>query len=76
MFATQMRNLCLPDRRRTTDCVVVDRPTLPGDLLDALESDDMQLSGVLVTHHQPDRGLMMGFQPLSCWIRTCAREHP
>lgn len=65
MFATQMRNFAyLIGDRTTGDCVVVDPAYAAGDLLDALESDDMQLSGVLVTHHHPDHvgGSMMGFQ--------------
>lgn len=73
MFATQMRNFAyLIGDRTTGDCVVVDPAYAAGDLLDALESDDMQLSGVLVTHHHPDHvgGSMMGFSCrdwLSCW---------
>lgn len=65
MFATQMRNFAyLIGDRTTGDCVVVDPAYAAGDLLDALESDDMQLSGVLVTHHHPDHvgGSMVGFQ--------------
>lgn len=50
MFATQMRNFAyLIGDRTTGDCVVVDPAYAAGDLLDALESDDMQLSDVLVT---------------------------
>jgi glyoxylase-like metal-dependent hydrolase (beta-lactamase superfamily II) len=65
MFATQMRNFAyLIGDRQTGDCVVVDPAYAAGDLLDALEADDMHLSGVLVTHHHPDHvgGSMMGFE--------------
>ena len=64
MFATQMRNFSyLIGDRQTGDCVVVDPAYAAGDLLDILETDDMHLSGVLVTHHHPDHvgGSMMGF---------------
>ena len=64
MFATQMRNFAyLIGDRQTGDCVVVDPAYAAGDLLDTLEADGMQLSGVLVTHHHPDHvgGSMMGF---------------
>src|SRR5215212_4304649 len=46
------------------DTVVVDPAYAAGDLVDALESDGMKLSGVLVTHHHPDHvgGSMMGFE--------------
>src|SRR6201990_3562474 len=63
-FATQMRNFAyLIGDRQTGDCLVVDPAYAAGDLLDALEADDMHLSGVLVTHHHPDHvgGSMMGF---------------
>jgi glyoxylase-like metal-dependent hydrolase (beta-lactamase superfamily II) len=65
MIATQMRNFAyLIGDRDTRDCVVVDPAYAAGDLLDTLEADGMQLSGVLVTHHHPDHigGSMMGFQ--------------
>jgi glyoxylase-like metal-dependent hydrolase (beta-lactamase superfamily II) len=65
MIATQMRNFAyLIGDRDTRDCVVVDPAYAAGDLLDALEADGMQLSGVLVTHHHPDHigGSMMGFE--------------
>jgi glyoxylase-like metal-dependent hydrolase (beta-lactamase superfamily II) len=65
MIATQMRNFAyLIGDRDTRDCVVVDPAYAAGDLLDTLESDGMQLSGVLVTHHHPDHigGSMMGFE--------------
>jgi glyoxylase-like metal-dependent hydrolase (beta-lactamase superfamily II) len=64
-FATQMRNFAyLIGDRQTGDCLVVDPAYAAGDLLDALETDGMHLSGVLVTHHHPDHvgGSIMGFQ--------------
>ncbi|HME79783.1 MAG TPA: MBL fold metallo-hydrolase [Mycobacterium sp.] len=64
-FAMQMRNFAyLIGDRQTGDCLVVDPAYAAGDLLDALEADGMQLSGVLVTHHHPDHvgGSMMGFE--------------
>src|SRR3978361_849953 len=55
MIAQQMRNFAyLIGDRETKDCVVVDPAYAAGDLVDALESDGMHLSGVLVTHHHPD----------------------
>ena len=65
MMAQQMRNFAyLIGDRETGDAVVVDPAYAAGDLLDALESDGMGLSGVLVTHHHPDHvgGSMMGFE--------------
>jgi glyoxylase-like metal-dependent hydrolase (beta-lactamase superfamily II) len=64
-FAMQMRNFAyLIGDRQTGDCLVVDPAYAAGDLLDTLEADGMQLSGVLVTHHHPDHvgGSMMGFE--------------
>jgi glyoxylase-like metal-dependent hydrolase (beta-lactamase superfamily II) len=64
-IATQMRNFAyLIGDRQTGDCLVVDPAYAAGDLVDALEADGMQLSGVLVTHHHPDHvgGSMMGFE--------------
>ncbi len=64
-FAIQMRNFAyLIGDRQTGDCLVVDPAYAAGDLLDVLEADGMQLSGVLVTHHHPDHvgGSMMGFE--------------
>jgi glyoxylase-like metal-dependent hydrolase (beta-lactamase superfamily II) len=64
-IAAQMRNFAyLIGDRQTGDCVVVDPAYAAGDLVDALESDGMHLSGVLVTHHHPDHvgGSMMGFE--------------
>ncbi|MCU1686532.1 MAG: beta-lactamase class [Amycolatopsis sp.] len=63
--ATQMLNFAyLIGDRETRDAVVVDPAYAAGDLLDVLASDDMRLSGVLVTHHHPDHvgGEMMGFE--------------
>jgi glyoxylase-like metal-dependent hydrolase (beta-lactamase superfamily II) len=65
MFATQMRNFAyLIGDRQTGEAVVVDPAYAANDLLEALETDGMRLSGVLVTHHHPDHvgGTMMGFQ--------------
>jgi glyoxylase-like metal-dependent hydrolase (beta-lactamase superfamily II) len=64
-IAAQMRNFAyLIGDRQTGDCVVVDPAYAAGDLVDALETDGLQLSGVLVTHHHPDHvgGSMMGFE--------------
>ena len=64
MIATQMRNFAyLIGDRETGDAMVVDPAYAANDLVDVLESDGMQLSGVLVTHHHPDHvgGTMMGF---------------
>ncbi len=63
--ARQMLNFAyLLGDRETKDAVVVDPAYAAGDLVDALEADDMHLSGVLVTHHHPDHvgGSMMGFE--------------
>src|SRR6476469_5367606 len=63
-IAQQMRNFSyLIGDRETGDTVVVDPAYAANDLVDVLESDGMQLSGVLVTHHHPDHvgGTMMGF---------------
>jgi glyoxylase-like metal-dependent hydrolase (beta-lactamase superfamily II) len=65
MIAQQMRNFAyLIGDRETGAAVVVDPAYAAGDLVDALESDGMRLSGVLVTHHHPDHigGSMMGFE--------------
>lgn len=65
VIAQQMRNFAyLIGDRETGDCVVVDPAYAANDLLDALESDGMHLSGVLVSHHHPDHvgGSMMGFE--------------
>ena len=65
MIAAQMRNFAyLIGDRETGDAVVVDPAYAAGDLADALETDGMRLSGVLVTHHHPDHvgGSMMGFE--------------
>jgi glyoxylase-like metal-dependent hydrolase (beta-lactamase superfamily II) len=64
-IARQMLNFAyLIGDRETKDAVVVDPAYAAGDLVDALDADDMHLSGVLVTHHHPDHvgGTMMGFQ--------------
>lgn len=65
IIATQMRNFAyLIGDRQTGDAVLVDPAYAAQDLVDALEADDMHLSGVLVTHHHPDHigGSMMGFE--------------
>ncbi|MEI7543381.1 MAG: MBL fold metallo-hydrolase [Mycobacteriaceae bacterium] len=64
-IAAQMRNFAyLIGDRETGEAVMVDPAYAAGDLLDTLETDDMTLSGVLVTHHHPDHvgGSMMGFE--------------
>ena len=85
VFAMQMRNFAyLIGDRETGDCVVVDPAYAAGDLVDAIEADGMQLSGVLVTHHHPDHvgGSMMGFRTggtgraAGADSRAGAREHP
>jgi glyoxylase-like metal-dependent hydrolase (beta-lactamase superfamily II) len=65
VIAQQMRNFAyLIGDRETGEAVVVDPAYAAGELVDALESDGMRLSGVLVTHHHPDHvgGSMMGFE--------------
>src|SRR4029077_21174381 len=65
MIAAQMRNFAyLIGDRETGDTVVVDPAYAAQDLVDALEADGMQLSGVLVTHHRPDHvgGEMRAFE--------------
>src|ERR1700692_3932229 len=64
-IARQMLNFAyLIGDRETGDAVVVDPAYAAQDLVDALETDGMHLSGVLVTHHHPDHvgGSMMGFE--------------
>jgi glyoxylase-like metal-dependent hydrolase (beta-lactamase superfamily II) len=64
-IAAQMRNFAyLIGDTETRQAVVVDPAYAAGDLLDALQADDMTLTGVLVTHHHPDHigGSMMGFE--------------
>lgn len=63
-IAAQMRNFAyLIGDRATGDCVVIDPAYAATDLVDILETDEMRLSGVLVTHHHPDHvgGTMFGF---------------
>ncbi len=63
-IATQMRNFAyLIGDRESGDAVIVDPAYRAGDLVDALESDGMRLTGVLATHHHPDHvgGSMMGY---------------
>jgi len=65
LIAQQMRNFAyLIGDRETGDTVMVDPAYAAGELLDTLEADGMNLSGVLVTHHHPDHigGSMMGFE--------------
>ena len=65
MIASQMRNFAyLIGDRETRETMIVDPAYAAGDLVDILEADGMQLSGVLVTHHHPDHvgGSMMGFE--------------
>ncbi len=64
MIAQQMRNFAyLIGDRETGQAVMVDPAYAAGELLDTLEADGMNLTGVLVTHHHPDHvgGSMMGF---------------
>ena len=84
-IAQQMRNFAyLIGDRETGDCVVVDPAYAANDLLDALESDGMHLSGVLVSHHHPDHvgGSMMGFdaqgpgRAARARQRAGPRQHP
>src|SRR5690349_17924621 len=72
MVATQMRNFSyLIGDRETGDAVVVDPAYAAGDLVDALDADDMHLSGVLVTHHHPDHvGGSMKIGRASCRERV------
>jgi glyoxylase-like metal-dependent hydrolase (beta-lactamase superfamily II) len=63
VLARQMLNFAyLIGDRETGDTMVVDPAYAAGELVDAVESDSMRLSGVLVTHHHPDHvgGSMMG----------------
>lgn len=48
--------------RRTGECLLVDPAYAVDDLIDAVESDGMRVSGVLATHYHPDHvgGNMMG----------------
>lgn len=53
--ATQMVNFTyLIGDTETRDVVVVDPAYAPGELLKVIADDDMNLAGVLVTHHHPD----------------------
>ncbi|WP_374101704.1 MBL fold metallo-hydrolase [Mycobacterium sp. SM1] len=64
-LAMQMRNFAyLIGDHQTGEAVVVDPAYAAGELADALEADEMRLTGVLVTHHHPDHvgGSMLGFQ--------------
>ena len=49
--------------RATGECVLVDPAYDPGGLVDTVEADGMQVTGVLATHYHPDHigGSMMGF---------------
>ena len=62
-MAAQMVNFVyLIGDRDTGEAVVVDPAYAVAELVDALESDGMRLTGVLATHHHPDHvgGSMMG----------------
>lgn len=64
MLARQMVNFVyLIGDRVSRKAVVVDPAYGVGDILGTLSGDDMELSGVLVTHHHPDHvgGSMMGY---------------
>lgn len=49
--------------RATGECVLVDPAYDPSGLVDAVEADDMTVTGVLATHYHPDHvgGSMMGY---------------
>ena len=62
-MAAQMANFVyLIGDRETRDAVIVDPAYGVGDILDILDQDGMQLSGVLASHYHPDHvgGSMMG----------------
>ena len=62
-MAAQMANFVyLIGERETRDAVIVDPAYGVGDILDILDQDGMQLSGVLASHYHPDHvgGSMMG----------------
>jgi len=62
-LAREMRNFVyLIGDRESGQAVVVDPAYSTADILDVLAADDMELSGVLVTHYHPDHvgGDMMG----------------
>ena len=62
-MAAQMANFVyLIGDRETRDAVIVDPAYGVSDILDILDQDGMQLSGVLASHYHPDHvgGSMMG----------------
>ena len=66
--ALSMRNFtyALGDRR-TGEAVLVDPAYRPGELMDVLKADDMNLVGAVATHYHPDHigGTLIGEQHLS-----------
>ncbi len=61
--AQQMVNFVYAIGDRTTgECMLIDPTYAVGELLDAVEADDMRCTGVLITHYHPDHvgGRMMG----------------
>jgi glyoxylase-like metal-dependent hydrolase (beta-lactamase superfamily II) len=63
-LARQMLNFVyLVGDRQTGEALAVDPAYAPGDVLDRLEADGMQLTGVLITHFHPDHvgGDLMGY---------------
>ena len=64
-MAAQMANFVyLIGDRETRNAVIVDPAYGVSDILDILDQDGMQLSGVLASHYHPDHvgGSMMGFE--------------
>ena len=62
-LATQMVNFVyLIGDRQTRECVIVDPAYAISDLLEIIQEDEMNLTGVLVTHYHPDHvgGSMSG----------------
>jgi hydroxyacylglutathione hydrolase len=62
-LAEQMVNFVYAIGDRTTgECLLVDPAYAIGDIVDAVEADGMNVSGVLATHYHPDHvgGPMMG----------------
>ena len=63
--AAQMVNFVyLIGDRQTRECIVVDPAYAVADILNIVEQDSMQLTGVLATHYHPDHvgGSMMGMK--------------
>ena len=63
--AAQMVNFVyLIGDRQTRECLVVDPAYAVTDILQIIDDDEMNLTGVLATHYHPDHvgGSMMGMQ--------------